>query len=195
MAQVSLKQVSKRFGTVSAISDLSLDIRDREFFVLLGPTGASKSTTLRCIAGLEQPEAGEVCIAEQRVNEWSAAQRDVALVFVAFCLFDSTRQWFKNWIASLVTLVVFQLIIFFMAVSQMSEVERERLQLPKQTGAEFQEPKTLAVNVTETGEFRIAGQTVSMSRLVTLVSNELKRVGDDPNSLIIVVRGDERGDK
>ena len=63
MAQLSLKHVSKRFGAVSAISELSLDIRDREFFVLLGPTGAGKSTTLRCIAGLEQPEAGDICIA------------------------------------------------------------------------------------------------------------------------------------
>jgi multiple sugar transport system ATP-binding protein len=89
MAQVSLKHVSKRFGAVSAISDLSLDIRDREFFVLLGPTGAGKSTTLRCIAGLEQPEAGEVCIAEQRVNEWSAAQRDVALVFQQYSLYPN----------------------------------------------------------------------------------------------------------
>jgi multiple sugar transport system ATP-binding protein len=55
MAQVSLRQVSKRFGAVDAVRELSLDIRDREFFVLLGPTGAGKSTTLRCIAGLEQP--------------------------------------------------------------------------------------------------------------------------------------------
>ena len=89
MAQVSLKHVSKRFGAVEAISDLSLDIRDREFFVLLGPTGAGKSTTLRCVAGLEQPEAGEVCIAEQRVNEWSAAQRDVALVFQQYSLYPN----------------------------------------------------------------------------------------------------------
>ncbi|MBI5718452.1 MAG: ABC transporter ATP-binding protein [Burkholderiales bacterium] len=89
MAQVSLRSVSKRFGAVSAIAELSLDIRDREFFVLLGPTGAGKSTTLRCIAGLEQPEAGDVCIAEQRVNEWSAAQRDVALVFQQYSLYPN----------------------------------------------------------------------------------------------------------
>jgi multiple sugar transport system ATP-binding protein len=89
MAHVSLRQVSKRFGAVSAIRELSLDIRDREFFVLLGPTGAGKSTTLRCIAGLEQPEAGDVCIAEQRVNDWSAAQRDVALVFQQYSLYPN----------------------------------------------------------------------------------------------------------
>jgi multiple sugar transport system ATP-binding protein len=89
MAQVSLRQVNKRFGAVNAIRELSLDIRDREFFVLLGPTGAGKSTTLRCIAGLEQPESGDVCIAEQRVNEWSAAQRDVALVFQQYSLYPN----------------------------------------------------------------------------------------------------------
>jgi multiple sugar transport system ATP-binding protein len=89
MAQVSLKQVSKSFGAVNAIRELSLDIRDREFFVLLGPTGAGKSTTLRCIAGLEQPESGDVCIAAQRVNEWSAAQRDVALVFQQYSLYPN----------------------------------------------------------------------------------------------------------
>ena len=89
MAQVSLRHLSKRFGAVNAIRELSLDIRDREFFVLLGPTGAGKSTTLRCIAGLEQPEAGDVCIAEQRVNDWSAAQRDVALVFQQYSLYPN----------------------------------------------------------------------------------------------------------
>jgi ABC-type sugar transport system ATPase subunit len=89
MAQVSLKHIRKSFGAVNAISELSLDIRDREFFVLLGPTGAGKSTTLRCIAGLEQPEAGDVFIAEQRVNEWSAAQRDVALVFQQYSLYPN----------------------------------------------------------------------------------------------------------
>jgi multiple sugar transport system ATP-binding protein len=89
MAQVSLKSISKRYGAVRAISELSLDIHDREFFVLLGPTGAGKSTTLRCIAGLEQPEEGDVCIADLRVNEWSAAQRDVALVFQQYSLYPN----------------------------------------------------------------------------------------------------------
>jgi multiple sugar transport system ATP-binding protein len=89
MASISLQGISKRYGGVQALRDLSLDIRDREFFVLLGPTGAGKSTTLRCIAGLEQPEAGDICIAEQRINDWSAAQRDVALVFQQYSLYPN----------------------------------------------------------------------------------------------------------
>ncbi len=89
MAQVSLQGINKRYGAVQAISDLTLDIRDREFFVLLGPTGAGKSTTLRCIAGLEQPESGSIAIAGERINEWSAAQRDVALVFQQYSLYPN----------------------------------------------------------------------------------------------------------
>ena len=72
-----------------AVRDLTLDIHDREFFVLLGPTGAGKSTTLRCIAGLEQPQTGDILIAGERVNDWSAAQRDVALVFQQYSLYPN----------------------------------------------------------------------------------------------------------
>ena len=89
MAAVSFSKVSKRFGEVTAIAELSLEIHDREFFVLLGPTGAGKSTTLRCIAGLEQPESGDICIAGVRINDWSAAQRDVALVFQQYSLYPN----------------------------------------------------------------------------------------------------------
>jgi biopolymer transport protein ExbD len=89
--------------------------------------------------------------------------------------------------------VAFQLIIFFMTVSQMSEVAHERLQLPKQTGAEEQKPKTLVVNITETGEIRLSGEPFTIARLVSLVSSEIRRLDDDPQRLIVVVRGDERG--
>ena len=89
MAAVSLQRVSKQFGAVHAVRDLTLDIQDREFFVLLGATGAGKSTTLRCIAGLEQPQTGDILIAGERVNDWSAAQRDVALVFQQYSLYPN----------------------------------------------------------------------------------------------------------
>ena len=61
MAEVSLKNISKRFKSVTAVSNLSLDIADGEFVVLLGPTGAGKTTTLRLVAGLEKPDEGEKC--------------------------------------------------------------------------------------------------------------------------------------
>jgi biopolymer transport protein ExbD len=90
--------------------------------------------------------------------------------------------------------VAFQLIIFFMTVSQMSEVAHERLQLPKQIGAELQQPKPLIVNVTESGEFRVGGETTTIARLIALVRAEIQRVDGDPNQVVVVVRGDERGE-
>ena len=87
MAHVSLDHVSKRFGGNIALRDLSLEIRDGEFFVLLGPTGAGKTTTLRLIAGLDQPDTGTVAIGGEDMRGWSAAQRDVALVFQYYSLY------------------------------------------------------------------------------------------------------------
>ena len=89
MANLTLKNLSKSYGDVAAVRNLSLDIHDREFFVLLGPTGAGKTTTLRCIAGLERPESGEVWIGDDLVNDWSAANRDVALVFQQYSLYPN----------------------------------------------------------------------------------------------------------
>lgn len=87
MAQLRLDNVTKKFGTHAAVDGLSLDIADGEFFVLLGPTGAGKTTTLRLIAGLEKPDDGKIEIADQDVRQWSAAERDVALVFQYYSLY------------------------------------------------------------------------------------------------------------
>ena len=89
MANLTLKNLCKSFGDVVAARNLSLDIHEGEFFVLLGPTGAGKTTTLRCIAGLEKPDSGEIWIGENLVNDWSAANRDVALVFQQYSLYPN----------------------------------------------------------------------------------------------------------
>jgi multiple sugar transport system ATP-binding protein len=89
MARLSLRNLRKNYAEVAALRGVSLDIHDQEFFVLLGPTGAGKTTTLRCIAGLEKPESGEIRIDDDVVNEWSAAQRDVALVFQQYSLYPN----------------------------------------------------------------------------------------------------------
>ena len=87
MSEVVLDGVSKRFGATQAVSDLSLTIEDGAFVVLLGPTGAGKTTTLRLVAGLERPDAGRIRIAGQDVTRASPAQRDVAFVFQQYSLY------------------------------------------------------------------------------------------------------------
>jgi multiple sugar transport system ATP-binding protein len=87
MAEVALADVSKSFGTVEAVRGLSLSIADGEFVVLLGPTGAGKTTTLRLIAGLERPDRGNVVIEGRVVTDEVPAERDVAFVFQQYSLY------------------------------------------------------------------------------------------------------------
>jgi biopolymer transport protein ExbD len=89
--------------------------------------------------------------------------------------------------------VVFLLLIFFMTVSQVSEVNRERLQLPQLKGSTDQDLTTLTINVTREGNLRVAGGSVSLARLVAMVEDELTRRGRDPSLLTVVVRSDQRG--
>ncbi len=87
MAEVLLQAVRKSFGEHVAVDGLQLDVRDGEFVVLLGPTGAGKTTTLRLIAGLEQPDAGRIAIGGADVTRSPPAARDVAMVFQQFSLY------------------------------------------------------------------------------------------------------------
>jgi multiple sugar transport system ATP-binding protein len=87
VAHIKLEDLTKRFGRVTAIKRLNLEIHDKEFFVLLGPTGAGKTTTLRCISGLEKPNDGSIYIDKQNVDGLGPAERDVALVFQYYSLY------------------------------------------------------------------------------------------------------------
>jgi multiple sugar transport system ATP-binding protein len=87
MADVVLQNATKRFKDVVAVADLSLTIADGEFVVLLGPTGAGKTTTLRLIAGLEELDAGTVRIGGRDVSADAPAMRDVAFVFQQYSLY------------------------------------------------------------------------------------------------------------
>ncbi len=87
MASVILKQVTKRFGQVSVIEGLDLEIRDHEFMVLVGPSGCGKSTALRMIAGLEEITGGVISIGDRVVNDVPPKDRDVAMVFQSYALY------------------------------------------------------------------------------------------------------------
>ncbi|MXY99154.1 ABC transporter ATP-binding protein [Candidatus Poribacteria bacterium] len=87
MATVKLENIIKRFGDLIALDDITLDVQDQEFFVLLGQTGAGKTTTLRCIAGLDKPEEGTIYLDGVSVNDKTPAERDVAFVFQSHILY------------------------------------------------------------------------------------------------------------
>src|SRR5215218_1015695 len=92
MAKVTVKNVYKIFrgekgGDVTAVNDVSLEIKDREFVVLVGPSGCGKSTTLRMIAGLEEITSGTIQIGDQIVNDVPPKDRDIAMVFQSYALY------------------------------------------------------------------------------------------------------------
>ena len=87
MAEVILQHVVKRFKNVTAVDDLSIEIRDREFAVLVGPSGCGKTTALRMIAGLEEVSAGEIYIGDRLVNDVPPKDRDIAMVFQNYALY------------------------------------------------------------------------------------------------------------
>jgi multiple sugar transport system ATP-binding protein len=87
MASVRLKNLKKSFGDVVAVNNVSLEVKDGEFLVLLGPSGCGKTTVLRCIAGLEKPDEGEIYIGNTLVNELSPTERNIAMVFQSYALY------------------------------------------------------------------------------------------------------------
>ena len=93
MASIRLEQVVKRFGPVVAVNHIDLEVKNKEFIVLLGPSGCGKTTTLRCIAGLETPETGNIYIDDVLVNELSAADRDIAFVFQFYALYPHLTSY------------------------------------------------------------------------------------------------------
>lgn len=87
MARILIKNLTKRFGKVVAVNDLSLEVKDGEFLVLLGPSGCGKTTILRCIAGLEKQDEGEIYVGDTLINDLPPKERDVAMVFQSYALY------------------------------------------------------------------------------------------------------------
>ncbi|HQE93099.1 MAG TPA: ABC transporter ATP-binding protein [Anaerolineae bacterium] len=87
MASVTYKNVTKRFGDVVAVSNLSIEVADKEFLVFVGPSGCGKSTSLRLLAGLEEITEGEIYIDDRLVNDVPPKDRDIAMVFQSYALY------------------------------------------------------------------------------------------------------------
>ena len=89
MADIELRNLTKRFGSLAAVDDIDLDVEAGEVVCLLGPSGCGKTTTLRMIAGLENVTAGDIFIAGARVNDLAPRDRDIAMVFQFYALYPS----------------------------------------------------------------------------------------------------------
>jgi sulfate/thiosulfate transport system ATP-binding protein len=92
---IELKHVTKKFGDVTAVNNVTFSVSDGELMALLGPSGGGKTTVLRMIAGLEMPTSGDVFIRGQRVNDVSVQQRNIGFVFQNYALFKNMNV-FKN---------------------------------------------------------------------------------------------------
>ncbi len=91
MSEIELRNVGKSYGSVAVLNDISLDMGDGEFVVLVGPSGCGKSTLLRMIAGLEDISAGEITIGGKVVNDMPAKERDIAMVFQSYALYPHMK--------------------------------------------------------------------------------------------------------
>ena len=89
MARIQLSGIQKQWGDVWGVRDVNIDIADEELVVLLGPSGCGKTTTMRMIAGLEDPTEGEIIIDGEVMNEVDARDRDVAMVFQGYALYPN----------------------------------------------------------------------------------------------------------
>ncbi|CTQ55985.1 sn-glycerol-3-phosphate import ATP-binding protein UgpC [Roseibium album] len=93
MAEIQLKNVSKRWGGFVGVDDFNLTIADREFLVLLGPSGCGKTTTMRMVAGLEDPSDGEILVDGKVINDLEPKDRDVAMVFQSYALYPNMNVY------------------------------------------------------------------------------------------------------
>ena len=93
MAEIQLRNVSKRWGDFIGVHDFNLTIADQEFLVLLGPSGCGKTTTMRIIAGLEDASGGDIIVDGKRINDLDPKDRDVAMVFQSYALYPNMNVY------------------------------------------------------------------------------------------------------
>jgi ABC-type Fe3+/spermidine/putrescine transport system ATPase subunit len=93
LPDIRVKNLTKKFGKVTALENINLVIRDQEYFSLLGPSGCGKTTLLRLIAGLIEPDSGEIWIGDRRVDKVPPEDREIGFVFQTFALFPHMSVW------------------------------------------------------------------------------------------------------
>ena len=110
MARVVLNNIRKTIGDNLIVKNLTLDIPDKEFFILVGPSGCGKSTTLRMVAGLEDVTGGTISIGDRVVNDVHPKDRDIAMVFQSYALYPHMSVY-KNMAFALETAGAFALLL------------------------------------------------------------------------------------
>ena len=93
MPNIRIVNLTKKFGNVTALENINLEVHDQEYFALLGPSGCGKTTLLRLIAGLIEPDTGEIWIGNKRVDDVPPEDRDIGFVFQTFALFPHMNAW------------------------------------------------------------------------------------------------------
>lgn len=95
MSNVRLENIGKSFGKTQVLSNISVDIEEGDFVVLVGPSGCGKSTLLRMLAGLEEISEGDLYMEGERVNDWTPSDRGIAMVFQSYALYPHMNVY-KN---------------------------------------------------------------------------------------------------
>src|SRR4030042_5259158 len=93
MPDIRVVNLTKKFGNVTALDNINLEVHDKEYFALLGPSGGGKTTLLRLIAGLIRPDEGKIYIGDRLVNDVPPEDRDIGFVFQTFALFPHMNAW------------------------------------------------------------------------------------------------------
>lgn len=135
MAGVEVMNVSKRYGDVVALDDVSFSFENGKFFALLGPSGSGKTTLLRMIAGFETADGGSIAIAEQRVDDVPVEKRDIGMVFQNYALFPNMTVHAN---------VAFGLRVRGIAGREASRRVGEALELVRLTGYDNRKPDQLS---------------------------------------------------
>ncbi len=194
MAQVELRGLTKKYGTQTAVEDISLTIKKGEFLVLLGPSGCGKTTLLRMIAGLEMPSSGEIFISDRQVNDMPPRLRDIAMVFQSYALYPHMTV-FQNISFPLQALKMGKEEIRDRVekTAQMFEIERHLKRKPRELSGGERQRVALARAMVRTPSLFLLDEPLSNldAKLRTAARKELKQLQSHTGITTIYVTHDQ----